>query len=161
MSNKFSADFKATLKVLVIDDVTSMRIIIINMLRKLGFTDIIEASNGKQGLKLIQSNKFDIVLCDWNMPKLDGLSLLKLIRLSYSTTTLPFIMVTSNQKLEDVKECINSRVSGFLLKPFSFESLDKVLDDTHHNILVHHKTQGLLTDEMIKALDSQTTPSEH
>jgi two-component system chemotaxis response regulator CheY len=153
--NKFSNSLKNTLKVLVIDDVAYMRTIMVTMLENIGITNIVEASDGKQALELIKSNKFNLVLCDWNMPELDGISLLKIIRLSHKTTTLPFIMVTTNQKLDDVKECISSGVSGFLLKPFSLESLDKVLDDSYQSILLHHKTLNLLNDEILKALNNQ------
>ena len=155
MPNKFTADFKNTLEILVIDDVDYMRTIMITMLENLGLTNITQASNGKQALELIKSNKFHLVLCDWNMPELDGISLLKIIRLSHKTTTLPFIMVTTNQKMDDVKECISSGVSGFLLKPFSLESLDKVLDDTYSSILLHLKTLNFLTNEIMTALDKQ------
>lgn len=160
MLDKFSVGFKATIKVLVIDDVSYMRTIIIKMLENLGLTSITQANDGKQALALIKSNQFSMVLCDWNMPKLNGISLLQIIRLSHSTTTLPFIMVTSNKKLNDVKECIASGVSGFLLKPFSLESLEKELNDRYNDVLLHHKTLGLLTDEIIKALNIQTKPDE-
>lgn len=160
MLDKFSVGFKATIKVLVIDDVTYMRTIIVTMLENLGLTNITQANDGKQALELIKSNQFSIVLCDWNMPELDGISLLKIIRLSHVTTTLPFIMVTSNKKLNDVKECIASGVSGFLLKPFSLESLNKEFNDRYDNILLHHRTLGLLTDEIMNALDIQTKPDE-
>jgi len=155
VSKKLSAEFKANLKVLVIDDVAYMRTIMVTMLGNLGLTNTTQANDGKQALELINSQRFNLVLCDWNMPELDGMSLLKIIRLSHSTTTLPFIMVTTNQKLDDVKECITTGVSGFLLKPFSLESLEKAFDDSYNHILLHHKTLGLLTDEIIKALHGQ------
>jgi len=156
MLDKFSDNLKGTIKVLVIDDVEYMRAIIITMLENLGLTNITQANNGKEALDLIKSQSFSVVLCDWNMPELDGISLLKIIKLSHSTTTLPFIMVTTNQKVDDVKECITSGVSGFLLKPFSLESLEKALDDSYHNILLHQKTVGLLNNEVIQALNVQS-----
>lgn len=155
MLDEFSDDLKDTIKVLVIDDVEYMRAIMITMLESLGLTNITQANDGKEALELINSHRFSIVLCDWNMPKLDGISLLKIIKLSHSTTTLPFIMVTTNKKIDDVKECITSGVSGFLLKPFSLESLEKAFAGSYHNILLHHKTVGLLNNDVIKALNIQ------
>ena len=160
MLEKFSANLKASMKVLVIDDVPHMRLIIIKMLAQLGLTNITEASDGEEGLALIKSNEFSMILCDWNMPKLNGISLLRMIRLSHSTATLPFIMVTSNKNLSDVKDCIVSGVSGFLLKPFSVEGLEKELNDRYDNVLLHQRTLGLLNAEILNALAAQTKLDE-
>lgn len=154
MLDKF-VDCKSSIKILVIDDVSYMRAIVVDMLERLGLTDITQASDGEEALALIHSHPFSLVLCDWHMPKLNGVSLLRMIRLSHSTATLPFVMVTSNQKLCDVRECIASGVSGFLLKPFNLESLEKQLNDLHDDVLLHHRTLGILTNEIIEVLDSQ------
>jgi two-component system chemotaxis response regulator CheY len=155
MLDKFSINFKSSIKVLVIDDVSYMRAIIVDMLERLGLTDITQASDGDEGLAIINSQQFSVVLCDWHMPKLNGVSLLRMIRLSHSTTSLPFIMVTSNQKLCDVRDCIASGVSGFLLKPFDLDSLEKQLNDIYDDVILHHRTLGILTEEIMEVLDTQ------
>lgn len=160
MLDKFSTTFKDSLQVLVINDIYYARGIIIKMLKNLGITNVTEASDGKEGLELIKSNQFNIVLCDWDLPELSGISLLQIIRLSHETTTLPFIMVTSNQRRYDIENCIVSGVSALLLKPFTVEGLAKELNALHDNILLHRSTSSLLTDEIMKALDSQMQPDK-
>jgi two-component system chemotaxis response regulator CheY len=159
MLDKFSINIKDSIKILVIDDMSYMRAIIVDMLERLGLTDITQASDGEGGLALINSHQFSMVLCDWHMPKLNGVSLLRIIRLSHSTKTLPFIMVTSNQKVCDVRDCIDSGVSGFLLKPFDLASLEKQISDIYDDVLLHHRTLGILTDEIIKELEAQSKPA--
>jgi len=159
MLDMFSKNLKTNLKILVIDDVSYMRSIVVDMLKRLGLTQVTQAGDGEQALALIKSNQFSMVLCDWHMPKLNGVSLLRIIRLSHTTTTLPFIMVTSNQKLCDVKACIASGVSGFLLKPFDLDSLERQLTDIYDDVLLHHRTLGILTDEVVEVLDAQTKPA--
>jgi len=159
MLDMFSLNLKANIKILVIDDVSYMRSIIVDMLERLGLTNITQACDGEQALALIKSNQYSMVLCDWHMPKLNGVSLLRMIRLPHTTATLPFIMVTSNQKLCDVRECIASGVSGFLLKPFDLDSLEKQLLDVYDDVLLHHRTLGILTDEVIEVLDAQVKPA--
>ncbi len=155
MLDDFSPQFKDSIKILVIDDVSYMRAIVIDMLGRLGLTNVSEACDGEQGLAMIKENQYSLVLCDWHMPKINGVSLLRMIRLPHATASLPFIMVTNNQKLTDVRECIASGVSGFLLKPFDLNSLEKQIIDLYNDIELHHQTIGVLTDEIIVVLDAQ------
>ena len=156
MLESYTSKLKKEMRVLVIDDVVYMRAIIVDMLSRLGITNITEANDGEQAHELIKQNPYSMVLCDWHMPKLNGISLLRMIRFSYDTKTLPFIMVTSNQKLDDVKECIASGVSGFLLKPFELDSLEKQLGDLHDDVVLHHHTCDALSNDVIDALEAQT-----
>lgn len=156
MLENYTSELKKEMRVLVVDDVVYMRAIIVDMLSRLGITNITEANDGEQAHELIKKNPYSMVLCDWHMPKLNGISLLRMIRFSYDTKTLPFIMVTSNQKLDDVKECIASGVSGFLLKPFELDSLEKQLGDLHDDVVLHHHTCDALSNDVIDALEAQT-----
>jgi len=155
MIKKYSATFRAQISILITDDVVYMRDIIKSMLIKLGFNNITEAVDGHQALGLIKEQQFSLILCDWHMPKLTGIALLRSVRLSHSTISLPFLMVTSNKKLDDVKECINSGVSGFLVKPFNLDVLAKQLDELHDDIVLHHKTMGILCADVTDALNAQ------
>lgn len=155
MLDNYDEDLKKEMKVLVIDDVVYMRAIIIDMLSRLGITNVTEADDGEKAHQLIQNNPFSLVLCDWHMPKVNGISLLRMIRFSHDTKTLPFIMVTSNQKLDDVKECIATGVSGFLLKPFELEKMEKQLADLFDDVVLHHRTLGILNEDVVEALDKQ------
>lgn len=155
MLDNFPEVLKKEMKVLVVDDVVYMRAIVIDMLKRLGITDVTEADDGEKAHNLIQNSPFSLVLCDWHMPKVNGISLLRMIRFSHDTKTLPFIMVTSNQKLDDVKECIATGVSGFLLKPFELEKMEKQLVDLFDDVVLHHQTLGLLNEKIIEALEQQ------
>lgn len=158
MLENYTSALKKEMKILVVDDVVYMRAIIIDMLSRLGITNITEATDGEQAHELIKQNTYSMVLCDWHMPKLNGISLLRMIRFSYDTKTLPFVMITSNQKLDDVKECIASGVSGFLLKPFELDSLEKQLGDLHDDVVLHHHTCGALDSDVVSALEAQSSP---
>lgn len=155
MLDKFSTDLKNSMHILVIDDVSYMRAIVVDMIGRLGFNNVSQASDGEEALMLIKNNTFSLVLCDWHMPKINGVSLLRMIRLPHTTATLPFVMVTSNQKLTDVRDCIASGVSGFLLKPFDLDTLEKQIDDLYSDVMLHHKTIGVLTDDVLQALAQQ------
>lgn len=156
MLNNYTSNEPSQLKVLIVDDVTYMRAIVKEMLSKLGFTNTAEAENGQDALSLIQQQPFNVVLCDWNMPKLSGIALLRAIRLSHDTVTLPFIMVTSNKKIDSVKASIDSGVSGFLIKPFSLEALAKQLDELYQEIALHRQTQQVLSPQISEALTDQS-----
>jgi len=155
MLARYSKDFQRQVSILITDDVVYMRAIIKEMLNKLGFDNITEAVDGHQALGLIKERQFSLVLCDWNMPRLTGIALLRTVRLSHSTITLPFLMVTSNKKLDDVKQCIDSGVSGFLVKPFNLDVLAKQLDELHDDIVLHQKTMGILSTDISDALNAQ------
>ncbi|NRA59786.1 MAG: response regulator [Psychrobium sp.] len=155
MLKKYSEQVSSQLKILIIDDVGYMRAIIKEMLNALQLCNIVEAQNGKEALALIKQQHFSLVLCDWNMPKLSGIALLQAIRISHATVTLPFLMVTSNKKLCDVKQSIQSGVSGFLVKPFDLDALAKQIDDLYDDVLLHQKTVPMLSKQLLRALDEQ------
>ena len=113
-----------TTKLLIADDSVLMRDIIKDSLIE-AFPGIIvrEAATGKEAQKKLENEHFDIVLCDWEMPELSGLDLLKWVRSTPSLATLPFIMVTGTTAKGSVEECISEKVTGYIVKPFTPEVL--------------------------------------
>ena len=108
-------------KVLVVDDSGTMRKIILRSLNALGVTDVVEAGDGSDGLELFKQHQFDIVLTDWNMPRMTGLELLKAIRATGST--VPVILITTEAEKGRVLEAVQAGVSDYLVKPFETEGL--------------------------------------
>lgn len=115
------------MKVLVVDDFETMRRILKNILRQIGFTDISEADNGKAALRALKKEKFDLILCDWNMPEMPGLELLNHIRSDDKLKDIPFIMVTAETKKENVLEAVKAGVSNYIVKPFTAETIHEKL----------------------------------
>ncbi len=155
MLKKYSEQASSQLKILIVDDVGYMRAIIKDMLKALSLCNVVEAQDGQEALTLIKQQHFSLVLCDWNMPKLSGIALLQALRISHATVTLPFLMVTSNKKLIDVKQSIQSGVSGFLVKPFDLGALAKQIDDLYDDIELHQKSFPILSKKLIEALQGQ------
>lgn len=114
------------MKVLLVDDSGTMRTIQKRCLNKLGVEDIVEAEDGKQALAAFEAGTFDIVLSDWNMPVMDGLSLLKEIRTR--NTQIPVIMITTEAERTRVMEAIQAGVSDYLVKPFTPDGLKEKLE---------------------------------
>jgi two-component system chemotaxis response regulator CheY len=112
-------------KVLVVDDSGTMRKIILRSLNALGVTDVVEAGDGSDGLDAFKQQQFDIVLTDWNMPRMTGLELLKAIRGSGST--VPVILITTEAEKGRVLEAVQAGVSDYLVKPFETEGLRQKL----------------------------------
>ncbi|MGE3243958.1 MAG: response regulator [Pirellulales bacterium] len=108
-------------KVLVVDDSGTMRKIIVRSLNALGVTDVVEAGDGSDGLDAFKAQQFDIVLTDWNMPRMTGLELLKAIRGGGST--VPVILITTEAEKGRVLEAVQAGVSDYLVKPFETEGL--------------------------------------
>lgn len=108
-------------KVLVVDDSGTMRKIIVRSLNALGVTDVVEAGDGSDGLEAFNSQQFDVVLTDWNMPRMTGLEFLKSIRASGSE--IPVILITTEAEKGRVLEAVQAGVSDYLVKPFETEGL--------------------------------------
>lgn len=111
------------MKILVVDDFSTMRRIVKNQLRELGFNDIEEAEDGGAAFQLLQSKAFDFVVTDWNMPGVTGLELLKKIRADDKLNSLPVLMVTAEAKREQIVEAAQSGVNGYVVKPFNAVTL--------------------------------------
>jgi len=116
------------MKVLVVDDFSTMRRIIKNILRQLNFNNIIEADDCTTGLNILQKEKIGLIISDWNMPKMSGLDLLKAVRADDALKDTPFLMVTAEAQQENIIEAVKSGVNNYIVKPFTAETLGKKID---------------------------------
>lgn len=116
------------MKILVVDDMPLMRHVLINMLRQLDYKNVVEATDGQQALKILRQQKFDLVITDLHMPKVDGVNLLDNIRHDQALVDLPVIMVTCEDNADTVKQVIRAKVSGFIIKPFNMNVLSAQLN---------------------------------
>ncbi|MBH0001560.1 response regulator [Pseudoalteromonas sp. SWYJZ12] len=115
------------MKILVVDDMPLMRHVLINMLRKLEYSNIVEATDGLQALVFLRNQHFDLVITDLHMPKMDGVSLLTNIRKDKELADIPVLMVTCEDSTDKVKQVIAAKVSGFIVKPFNMNVLSSQL----------------------------------
>ncbi|HLS50492.1 MAG TPA: chemotaxis response regulator CheY [Burkholderiaceae bacterium] len=113
------------IKILVVDDFPTMRRIIKNLLKDLGFENVDEAEDGVMALEKLQHGNFDFVLSDWNMPNMDGLELLKTIRADEQLAELPVLMVTAEAKKENIIAAAKAGASGYVVKPFTAATLEE------------------------------------
>ncbi len=114
-------------KFLVVDDFTSMRRIIRNILKEIGYLYVEEAENGLVAQNKLQTTDFDFIICDWNMPVMDGLSLLSAVRAKDETKHIPVLMVTAEAKKENIVAAAQAGANGYVVKPFTSLTLsDKV-----------------------------------
>ena len=116
------------MKILVVDDMPLMRHVLINMLRKLEYSNIVEATDGLQALALLRHQHFDLVITDLHMPKMDGVDLLTNIRKDRALADIPVLMVTCEDSTDKVKQVIAAKVSGFIIKPFNMNVLSSQLN---------------------------------
>ncbi|MGL5585566.1 MAG: chemotaxis response regulator CheY [Plesiomonas sp.] len=116
------------IKILIVDDFSTMRRIIKNLLRDLGFNNTHEADDGTSALPMLRSGSFDFVVTDWNMPGMQGIDLLKVIRADESLRHLPVLMVTAEAKREQIIEAAQAGVNGYIVKPFTAATLKEKLD---------------------------------
>lgn len=116
------------MKVLIVDDFSTMRRIIRNLLRDLGYNNTQEADDGTTALPMLQAGGFDFVITDWNMPGMQGIDLLKAIRSDAKLAKIPVLMVTAEQKREQIVEAAQAGVNGYIVKPFTAVTLKEKLD---------------------------------
>ena len=116
------------MKVLVVDDFSTMRRIVKNLLRDLGFTNIQEADDGSTALPMLQGGDFDFVVTDWNMPGMQGIDLLKAIRADASLSHIPVLLITAEAKKEQIVMAAQAGVNGYIVKPFTAGTLKTKLD---------------------------------
>jgi len=115
------------LTVLIVDDFLTMRRIVRKILRDLDFQNIIEAEDGTVAVDVLNSSKIDLIVSDWNMPKMTGLELLKHVRSQEETKDLPFLMVTAEAQKENIVEAVKAKVSNYIVKPFTAATLEEKL----------------------------------
>ncbi len=116
------------MKILVVDDFSTMRRIIKNLLKDLGFTNIQEADDGSTALPMLQQSDFDFVITDWNMPGMQGIDLLRAIRADDNLKHLPVLMVTAEAKKEQIVAAAQAGVNGYVVKPFTAATLKEKLE---------------------------------
>lgn len=114
-----------SMKILIVDDFSTMRRIIKNLLRDLGFTNVQEADDGSTALPMLQSGNFDFLISDWNMPGMTGIDLLKAVRADARLAKLPVLMVTAESKREQIIEAAQAGVNGYVVKPFTAATLEE------------------------------------
>jgi len=113
------------MRILVVDDFASMRKIIKGLLKQIGFQNIEEADDGSTALEKLKIGEFDLVICDWNMPKMPGIEVLKAVRNDPQLKDLPFLMVTAEAKKDNVIKAVKAGVNQYVVKPFTAETLQK------------------------------------
>jgi two-component system chemotaxis response regulator CheY len=115
------------MKILVVDDFSTMRRIVRNLLKELGFSNVYEAEDGVDALKKLRAETFNFVVSDWNMPNMTGIDLLREIRKDATLKHLPVLMVTAEAKRENIIEAAQAGASGYVVKPFTAVTLDEKL----------------------------------
>ncbi len=115
------------IKFLVVDDFSTMRRIVRNLLKELGFTNVDEAEDGVVALAKLQAGGFDFVVSDWNMPNMDGLTLLQTVRSDPALKNLPFLMITAEAKKENIIAAAQAGASGYIVKPFTAATMNEKL----------------------------------
>jgi two-component system chemotaxis response regulator CheY len=116
------------LKFLVVDDFSTMRRIIKNLLHDLGYQNVVEADDGTTALPILRTGDIGFLITDWNMPGMAGLDLLKAVRSDPNLAKLPVLMLTAEAKREQIVEAAQAGVSGYVIKPFTAETLKEKLD---------------------------------
>jgi two-component system, chemotaxis family, chemotaxis protein CheY len=116
------------MKILIVDDFSTMRRIIKNLLRELGFSNTSEADDGSTALPILKGGGFDFLITDWNMPNMEGIALLKAVRADPMLKSLPVLMVTAEAKRDQIVEAAQAGVNGYIVKPFTAETLKEKID---------------------------------
>lgn len=116
------------MKILVVDDFSTMRRIIKNILREIGYNNVDEADDGSTALEKLKGAKFDFVVTDWNMPNMPGIELLKVIRQDPTLKTMPVLMVTAEAQKENVLQAVEAGVDNYIVKPFTAAALKEKID---------------------------------
>ena len=122
------------MKILVVDDFSTMRRIIKNLLRDLGYSNTTDADDGSTALPMLQAGDFDFLVTDWNMPGMTGIELLKAVRADPKLASIPVLMVTAEQKREQIIEAAQAGVNGYIVKPFTAGTLKEKIDKIFERI---------------------------
>jgi two-component system chemotaxis response regulator CheY len=115
------------MKILVVDDMTTMRRIVKNILKQLGFANVEEAENGQEALQKLRAEPFGFVVSDWNMPVMTGIDMLRAIRADAALKAIPVLMVTAEAQQANLVEAIQAGVSNYIVKPFTAETMQEKL----------------------------------
>lgn len=115
------------IRILVVDDFSTMRRIVKNLLSDLGFNNTVEAEDGNSAMAVLRQDAVELVITDWNMPGMTGIELLREIRADARFRTLPVLMVTAEAKREQIIEAAQNGVNGYIIKPFTAQTLEEKL----------------------------------
>jgi len=122
------------MKILIVDDFSTMRRIIKNLLKELGFSNVTEADDGNTALPMLKSGGYDFLITDWNMPGMQGIDLLRNVRADPGIATLPVLLVTAEAKKEQIVEAAQAGVNGYIVKPFNAATLKEKIDKIFERI---------------------------
>ena len=120
--------YDPSMRVLVVDDFSTMRKIVKNILRQLGFNNIVEADDGSTAWEVLQKDNIEFIVSDWNMPTMSGIDLLRKVRASEEYADIPFLMVTAEAQQENIIEAVQAKVSNYIVKPFTPETLGQKIE---------------------------------
>ena len=120
--------YNPNMRVLVVDDFSTMRRIVRNILRQLGFQNVVEADDGTSALEVLNREKIDFIVSDWNMPQMTGIELLRKVRSSEQFAAIPFLMVTAEAQQENIIEAVQAKVSNYIVKPFTADTMKQKID---------------------------------
>jgi two-component system chemotaxis response regulator CheY len=118
----------SNMKILVVDDMSTMRRIVKNIMKQLGFPNVEEAENGQDALDKLRAESFGLVISDWNMPVMTGIDLLRAIRADDQLKAIPVLMVTAEAQKENLIEAVKAGVSNYIVKPFTAEVLQEKMN---------------------------------
>jgi two-component system chemotaxis response regulator CheY len=116
------------MKILIVDDFSTMRRIIKNLLRDLGFNNTAEADDGSTALPMLRNGSYDFLVTDWNMPNMPGIDLLRAVRADPKLASMPVLMVTAEAKRDQIVEAAQAGVNGYIVKPFTAETLKEKIE---------------------------------
>ena len=120
--------YDPNMRILVVDDFSTMRRIIKNILRQLDLKNVVEADDGTTAWEVLNKDHIDFIISDWNMPQMTGIELLRKVRASEDFGNLPFLMVTAEAQQSNIIEAAQARVSNYIVKPFTAETLKQKID---------------------------------
>lgn len=120
--------FDPNMRVLIVDDFSTMRRIVRNILRQIGLNNVVEADDGTTAWDILNREKIDFIVSDWNMPKMSGIELLRKVRSSEQFADTPFLMVTAEAQQENIIEAVQAKVSNYIVKPFTADTLQQKID---------------------------------
>lgn len=120
--------FDPDMRVLIVDDFSAMRRIVRNILRQIGLNNVVEADDGTTAWDVLNREKIDFIVSDWNMPKMTGIELLRKVRASEQFAEIPFLMVTAEAQQENIIEAVQAKVSNYIVKPFTADTMKQKID---------------------------------
>ena len=116
------------MRFLIVDDSSTMRRIIINTLNKLGYADVVEAGNGREGVDKLGAGPVDVIVTDWNMPEMSGIDFIRHVRSTPATKDVPVLMVTTNAAKDDIVEALKVGVNSYVVKPFTPDTMKEKIE---------------------------------